>query len=566
MYQKIPADGNQPVFIAKSKAIVFAQRSKQPVVAIIPDTNGWNDFGRGYFAKLHIIEGTSEIFKAHIRIMFEGHDRSEPALKQFIAEFGEIFLIEKVKTPYVSLLPEEDMYGQVIEALGFDNGVSALRKLHDAVVLRLEGDNQALTDLTYGEEFSVGVLRYGGAHSALRRGARYFTRDPIPPVDDSAQNFSLTTKLKNSKNEVKVNFDFEKKPVFRDRIAVLVGQNGTGKTQFLKSMIDGLVFKEGADFDGYQPRFTPPLSTHRALVFSSVPTDPYPRRIGAWDGIDYDYFPLNTARDDGSKTLLEALVALRFEGGTVQFEDGEETTRLDILLDVLQGLGLTRLCLPLRKRTEDDDLPNIIEIEGNSYLPVRQQFNEQNTLIAYQQIDWDGTPTLMDDKGLPRELSSGELAMLRFTAQTIAAIETGSLLLLDEPETHLHPKYISDLIEVLYSLLQATKSIAIIATHSAYIVREVSRENVKVLSVENGILSFDTPRMQTFGASIDTISQFAFGDTNERHHFQRVLVDWARSVEPDVGLEGIIEKFGEHLNSESLSFIARSLSQPNQGE
>ncbi len=80
------------------------------------------------------------------------------------------------------------------------------------------------------------------------------------------------------------------------------------------------------------------------------------------------------------------------------------------------------------------------------------------------------------------------------------------------------------------------------------------------------MLSFDTPRMQTFGASIDTISQFAFGDTNEQHHFQQVLVDWAQSVQADIGLEGIIEEFGEHLNSESLSFIARSLSQQNQDE
>jgi predicted ATP-binding protein involved in virulence len=167
----------------------------------------------------------------------------------------------------------------------------------------------------------------------------------------------------------------------------------------------------------------------------------------------------------------------------------------------------------------------------------------------------------MDEAKVPRELSSGEVAMLRFTAQSIAAIETGSLLLLDEPETHLHPKYISDLIAVLYSLLEATKSIAIIATHSSYIVREASRENVKVLSLKDSILSFDTPRMQTFGASIDTISQFAFGDTNEQHHFQKVLVDWAQSVEPDIGLDGIIKEFGEHLNSESLSFIARSLNQ-----
>lgn len=566
MPDKIPADGNQPVFIAKSKAIVLAQRFRSPAVAIIPDTDNWNDFGRGYFAKLCVFEGTSELFDAHIRIMFEGHNRSEIALKQLIEEFGEIFPIGKVPTPFVSLFPEEDIYGQMINLLGFDQGVSALRKLHDAVVLRLEGNEEALFQLTYGEEFSIGVLRHGGAYSALRRGARHFTPHPRPAVEDSAQELEFVTKLPNSENEIEVSFDFTTKPVFRDRIAVLVGQNGTGKTQFLKSMVDGLINNNGAVDRKAIPRFTRPINIHRALAFSSVPTDPFPRRIGAWEGIDYDYFPLNTSRNDGSETLLESLVALRFEANDINFKDGEERARLDILFDILTGLGLKRLCLPLRKRQEEDDLPGVIEIEGRSYLPIRRRFNEQNTLAAYQQIEWAGAPTVMDEAKVPRELSSGEVAMLRFTAQSIAAIETGSLLLLDEPETHLHPKYISDLIEVLYSLLDATKSIAIIATHSAYIVREASRENVKVLNLEDGILSFDTPRMQTFGASIDTISQFAFGDTNEQHHFQQVLVDWARSVEADIGLEGIIKEFGEHLNAESLSFIARSLDQTKQAK
>jgi ABC-type transporter Mla maintaining outer membrane lipid asymmetry ATPase subunit MlaF len=563
MAEKIPAASDQPVFIAKSKAIVLAKGFDRPTVAIIPDTNDWNDFGRAYFAKLYIVEGATELFQAHLRIMFEGHNRSETALKEYLSEFGEIFPIEQLTTPYVSLLPDEDLYGSLIKCLGFDNGITALRSLHDAVVLRFENDNQPLVEMTFGIEFSIGVLRHGVAYTALRRGSRHFTREPVPSVNDSAQNFSLITKLKNATNEIEVNFDFEKKPVFRDRIAILVGQNGTGKTQLLKSIVDGLVSKNDDEIEGF-PRFTHPVNIHRTLVFSSVATDPFPRRIGAWEGIDYDYLPLNSAKDDNSETLLEALVALRFENGTLGFEDGKEIARLDILLDVLKDLGLKRLCLPLRKRQDDDDLPNIVEIGGNSYLPIRRRLGEQNTLNAYQQIDWAGAPTVLDDAYMPRELSSGELAMLRFTAQSIAAIETGSLLLLDEPETHLHPKFISDLMEVLYSLLQATNSIAIIATHSAYIVREVSRDNVKVLSVEDGILSFDTPRMQTFGASIDTISQFAFGDTNEQHHFQQVLINWAQSVEPEIGLEGIIKDFGEHLNSESLSFIARFLAQKKQ--
>lgn len=564
MHKKIPTEGNPPVFIAKSKAIVFAQGFSSPVVAVIPDTRNWNDFGRGYFAHLYVVEGNSELFSAHIRVMFDGYIRSETALSDLIKNFGQIFPIENIETQFVSLLPEETMYGELISILGFDYGVSALRKLHDAVVLRLEGDKKELVALTYSEEFSIGVLRYGGAYSALRRGARHFTPRPRAAVEDSAQKFEFLTQLPNSKNEVVVGFDFTAKAVFRDRIAVLVGQNGTGKTRFLKSMVDGLIKStDEVDLETI-PRFFPPIDVHRVLVFSSVPTDPFPRRIGAWEGIDYDYFPVNPSRSDRFQTLVEALVALRFEDGEVSLKNGESTTRLSILLEVLTKLGLERLCLPLRKREENDNLPGVIEFAGNSFLPITKKFNEQNTLTAYQQIAWEGTPAVMDRDKVPRDLSSGEVAMLHFSAQLIAAIENGSLLLLDEPETHLHPKYISDLVEVLYTLLDATKSIAVIATHSAYIVREASRDNVKILSLKDGILFFDSPRMQTLGASIDTISQFAFGDTNESHHFQKILANWVRSIEPSVSLDQIIKGFGEHLNSESLSFIARSLNKPSE--
>jgi predicted ATP-binding protein involved in virulence len=86
------------------------------------------------------------------------------------------------------------------------------------------------------------------------------------------------------------------------------------------------------------------------------------------------------------------------------------------------------------------------------------------------------------------------------------------------------------LIDILYRLLQATGSIAIIATHSSYVVREVTRESVKVMSLEERALSIDTPRMQTFGASIDTISQFVFGDTDIKHRYQERLELWAREM------------------------------------
>lgn len=244
------------------------------------------------------------------------------------------------------------------------------------------------------------------------------------------------------------------------------------------------------------------------------------------------------------------------------FGTNRDQSRLEVIRDALEPLGLwKRLYLPLRRRRQGDDLPGVLEVDGESFILVDRGANELNSIKVIQQIDWTRSPVVFDQAIQPRRLSSGEYAMLRFAAQAAAAIEQGSLLLLDEPETHLHPNFISDLMEILDNLLQSTGSIAIIATHSAYVVREAPRRRVNILSVAERVVQVDTPRMQTFGASVDTISQFVFNDTTLSHAFQKTLTRWAEDVGQDLGIEGVIATFGAELNPESLSFVARHLQQ-----
>ncbi|MHC5791870.1 AAA family ATPase, partial [Streptococcus pyogenes] len=75
-------------------------------------------------------------------------------------------------------------------------------------------------------------------------------------------------------------------------------------------------------------------------------------------------------------------------------------------------------------------------------------------------------------------LSSGQLSFFKFALLACLHIENGSFVLLDEPETHLHPSMISDFITLLDNILERTGSYALIATHSTYFVREVAREQV----------------------------------------------------------------------------------------
>ncbi|MEY9752260.1 hypothetical protein ABIF65_011697 [Bradyrhizobium japonicum] len=71
------------------------------------------------------------------------------------------------------------------------------------------------------------------------------------------------------------------------------------------------------------------------------------------------------------------------------------------------------------------------------------------------------------------------------------------------------------------------------------------------------ISAVDKPRLQTFGASIDSISQFVFADTSISHQYQETLQTWLDSLGPGISIEAIIEQFGNQMNSETLSYVAR---------
>jgi ATPase subunit of ABC transporter with duplicated ATPase domains len=138
--------------------------------------------------------------------------------------------------------------------------------------------------------------------------------------------------------------------------------------------------------------------------------------------------------------------------------------------------------------------------------------SEALVLDAYASIDPRAEPVrVVDKKGYP--LSSGEISFLRFCAQASLYVENGSLLLLDEPETHLHPQFISQFVSTLDRLLDLTGSAAIIATHSIYYVREVFREQVTVLRDDDvGFVYAERPTLRTFGADVGAISYFVFGE------------------------------------------------------
>lgn len=107
--------------------------------------------------------------------------------------------------------------------------------------------------------------------------------------------------------------------------------------------------------------------------------------------------------------------------------------------------------------------------------------------------------------------SSGENLLLYIVSSIISEIQNSTLILFDEPESHLHPNAISILMHVLYKLLDEFNSFAIIATHSPIVIQEVSSRNVKVFKRYGDALEVSSIGHETFAENLTTITNEILG-------------------------------------------------------
>ncbi|MBT0779180.1 AAA family ATPase [Paracoccus sp. pheM1] len=567
---RIPVDSDVPVYLALSLDAALRRPIDGRALVIVPDADNWNDFGFKLRADLYLIGVEGAEGPLRMRLLIDGWEQLQTYLIDELnlseAEQPRRRSIRRITQQLVSVLESENDYRALVELLGFNDTIGCLRRMHDAVLAKLENEEKDCATLALAGTigFHQGALRNEATWVAFRQADRYLTPNRPPDVEEAANSFAVEANLRGIAGIHMLDADFGEAFPLSRRALVLVGQNGTGKTRLLKAMIDGLRVAPPWEAELKVDRaaiFEPRPNFSRLIVFSSVASDPYPQSLPPWEGIDYRYHRMIGAFGGEGGGLTMALVdCLRADSDTQGFR---RTGAMALLNSVLEPLGISEnLLVELNDAIEPDSLPSPTRIEGRDYFPVLRSMNEKRNLELYARINTDRPPIVMTDRMRPRNLSSGEVALLRFAAYAVASLRRGSIFLFDEPETHLHPNYISQFMEILDRLLEQSGSIALIATHSAYVVREVPRRRVRIITRSPGdeTITIDPPVMQTFGASIDTISQFVFGDVGPKHRFQSVIEQYI-DENPDVTLKQIRQRFDADLNPETLSYIAELLAQ-----
>ena len=123
------------------------------------------------------------------------------------------------------------------------------------------------------------------------------------------------------------------------------------------------------------------------------------------------------------------------------------------------------------------------------------------------------------------KLSSGQNIILYMVTEILSHIRFDSLILYDEPETHLHPNAISTLMNTLFDLVKRFQSFCVIATHSPLIIQEIPSRNIFVIEREDNSASIRGLERESLGENLTVITQDIFGNAEVAKHFVTTIQD-----------------------------------------
>jgi predicted ATPase len=486
-----------------------------PAIVFSPSLDHWNDFGYRTRFSYQVLEKDQQRVAGDVHLAFLEEEQSEESSEDSPAKMvmaklrqGNTHLLPAREFPmFYTIHHEMNSYREIVRNCGPARAQEILLVMNDLVAVRWAGRlpkwfNQATTS----RFFTLAFVRNAETFFAFHNAASILGGLEQESFEGLSKQLRLKFKLDTFQSEHELQFSFDPASDLPKRIAVIIGKNGVGKSQSLAHFAQALLrgTKDLRDGEGNAPVINRLLAVsspgETKNTFPRPPKEPrifYKRII-----LSRNFF---ADRQSGMGDVLLRLARAR--------ETIKQKSRWELFCQTVgQIVPTSEIAVPLKPV---DGVPQLASSDGGDYATLEnfQNGGEQNRLERWARVDIRAdVRRLANGKLVP--LSSGQLTFIRFAANACLHIENGTMVLFDEPETHLHPNYVSDFIRLLDTLLVQTGSFAILATHSAYFVRTVPNSQVIILTQERpAFVTATTPRLKTLGADIGAISSFVFGDS-----------------------------------------------------
>lgn len=298
------------------------------------------------------------------------------------------------------------------------------------------------------------------------------------------------------------------------RTFALIGINGVGKTLLLSSMMDDLVHQNTEALSRI------PLIMS-ALIICSSRFDEYKK-----------------IKQEDVKIPL-SLVSLVQEDKTIE----ELTSAIKKILSretfLLNG--------------------NMLHIHQHYVSLLKQQLGDHIAQGLILEEEKDGQKKYYLDENRLRELvekmSTGQLQIFSLITYVCAEIHLSTLIVIDEPEVHLHPHLITNFFVSLNKLLEYFNSYAILPTHSPLVVRECVGQNVYLMTCSHQVPTIAEVPFNTFGEDISTLYENIFEYHEQNSYFYSVVNKQAERGKSVDSIINYLKEQGVKLNRNSMFVI-----------
>lgn len=328
-----------------------------------------------------------------------------------------------------------------------------------------------------------------------------------------------------------IKLDFEVTPLSKPstNIHVLIGRNGVGKTTLLNNIITAII--------------SPLTKASGRFYTNDIWGNPAP--------LDPNYF--------------SSVVSVSFSAFDPFIPPKEQPDRS-------KGVGYFYVGMK-NHRADEAALPPKSEADlTNDFIDSLSSCFSQNSKKnrwrdAISRLESDRNFADMDLKSLlslpPFELhlsarkkmslmSSGHKIVLLTMTKLVDTIEEKTLVLMDEPESHLHPPLLSAFTRALSELLQDRNGVAIVASHSPVLVQEVPKSCVWKLTRIRNQGRTDRPERETFGENVGVLTREIFGLEVTKSGFHDVL---SNAVDAGGSFESIMAEYDDQLGVEAQALL-----------
>lgn len=488
--------------------------------------DNWNDYSFVTMFDLYLFDDQGDKYTiGKTKIGFLGQTEEQTTLSKLPKTFTGL------SSDYFSVGQDFEFYEEIAK-LPNDIGRKVLQVLND-IVLSPETIEQINDEVVFHTSLLRSVslsLIKGQFRRGLERGKRH-----------SSFDFRFEQGGPNFPSPLSMDFTVfvESKP--HTNIHAIIGRNGVGKTTLLNDMISVLT-----NHSNVKSRFIDQKENDTEI------DDEYFHALVSVSFSAFDPFKPPKERSKKSKDDPPSYyyVGLKDENGGHLDDAGLKAKTIEALVSCFSNERKTQSWLKVIRILGLDEQFASKNAESllDTYNSCREKKRLSANFSAHNFRDMFGKAI----KNIWSDMSSGHAIVLLTMSRLVATVEEKTLVLLDEPEGHLHPPLLSAFLRALSELLQGQNGVGIIATHSPVVLQELPRSCVWKIFRTGEEFSSSRPKIETFGENVGVLTNEVFGLELERSGFHDLL---ASSVVEGLNYSQVLDSYNGQIGFEGRAIL-----------